>query len=577
MMWLIFTLTFQLCIIGSIAEEKAIILENHRGKEGKAESRATFPKSPTVMTVEGSPSSTFEGSKSRAACPQDYVVTYCEDKSAKEQNKLYRGTFVDPASNGSVCVAENPGFSPRTVALAECSKLEKRQVSDPCNIEGPEVPTFIFRHSKGRSPRVSCPAGYRRTVCNAYSGLTRDLRNTNVNSAGVIPNEYACAMRCSYYCRVTAACMILEDPEEYKNAKCPTVMTVESSPSSTFEGSKSRAACPQDYVVTYCEDKSAKEQNKLYRGTFVDPASNGSVCVAENPGFSPRTVALAECSKLEKRQVSDPCNIEGPEVPTFIYRHSRGRSPRVSCPAGYRRTVCNAHAFMTRDLRNTNVNSAGVIPNEYACAMRCSYYCRVTAACMILEDPEEYKNAKCPTVMTVESSPSSTFEGSKSRAACPQDYVVTYCEDKSAKEQNKLYRGTFVDPASNGSVCVAENPGFSPRTVALAECSKLEKRQVSDPCNIEGPEVPTFIYRHSRGRSPRVSCPAGYRRTVCNAHAFMTRDLRNTNVNSAGVIPNEYACAMRCSYYCRVTAACMILEDPEEYKNAKCPTVMTVA
>ena len=399
MMWLILTLTFQLCIIGSIAEEKAIVLENPREKEGEVESRAAFLESPTVVTVEGSPSSTFEGSKSRAACPEDYVVTYCEDKTAKEQNKLWRGTFVDPVSNGSVCVAENPGFSPSTVALAECSKLENRQVSDPCNIEGPEVPTFIYLQSFGRSPSVSCPAGYRQTVCNAKAHMTRDLRNTNVNSNGVIPNEYSCAMRCSYYCMVTAACMIM-DPEEYKNAACPTVMTVEGSPSSTFEGSKSRAACPEDYVVTYCEDKTAKEQDKLWRGTFVDPVSNGSVCVAENPGFSPRTVALAECSKLENRQVSDPCNIEGPEVPTFIYLQSFGRSPSVSCPAGYRQTVCNAKAHMTRDLRNTNVNASGVIPNEYACAMRCSYYCMVTAACLIM-DPEEYKKAACPTVMTV--------------------------------------------------------------------------------------------------------------------------------------------------------------------------------
>ena len=545
-MWKLAILTIQMCIVATSLAETIIL---------------------------GDPSSSEDDAKSMAACPEGFVVSHCEVASGLVTTKS-DGAFVDPESDGSVCVAVNGAGGSGAVALAQCSR--DSQVPDPCG-EGQELPKFIHLHSRGPNPRVSCPPGYQQTVCNARSPWLGYIKDKGINSNGVIPNENACAVPdCtdSKWCEVTAVCMIMEDSEGYQNEVCPPSVTVEGNLSGTSDDAISTATCPGGHVVTYCEVKTGKVQTES-DGAFVDPESNGSVCVAVNSYKGTGAVALAECSR--DSQVPDPCNSNGPELPKFINLHSRGPSPSVSCPPGYQQTVCNARSPWVPFLQNKGVNSNGVIPNENACAVPdCtdSKWCEVTAVCMIMEDSEGYQNEVCPPSVTVEGNLSGTSDDAISTATCPGGHVVTYCEVKTGKVQTES-DGAFVDPESDGSVCVAVNSYKGTGAVALAECSK--DSQVPDPCNSNGPELPKFINLHSRGPSPSVSCPPGYQQTVCNARSPWVPFLQNKGVNSNGVIPNDSACAVPdCSEsnWCEVTAVCRLISNFDTYKNAACSRKM---
>ena len=526
---------------------------------------------PPIVIRRGSPSSTRDDAESRAACPENHIVTHCEVETGLVQTRS-DGVFVDPDQNGTVCVAFNAGGYPPTVALAECSR--DGRVSDPCNNDGPTLPKFVNLHSRGPSPRVSCPPGYQQTVCNARSKWLGRLRNKGVNSKGIIPNGNACAVSdCTErnWCEVTAVCKIIENAEKYKDAVCPPIVTKRGPRSGTWDDAESRATCPENHVVTHCEVETGLVQTRS-DGVFVDPDQNGTVCVAFNAGGYPPTVALAECSR--DGRVSDPCNNDGPTLPKFVNLHSRGPSPRVSCPPGYLQTVCNARSKWLGRLRNKGVNSKGIIPNGNVCAVSdCTErnWCEVTAVCKIIENSKKYKDAVCPPIVIRRGSPSSTRDDAESRAACPENHVVTHCEVETGLVQTRS-DGVFVDPDQNGTVCVAFNAGGYPPTVALAECSR--DGRVSDPCNNDGPTQPKFVNLHSRGPSPRVSCPPGYLQTVCNARSKWLGRLRNKGVNSKGIIPNGNACAVSdCTErnWCEVTAVCKIIENAEKYKIAACP------
>ena len=348
----------------------------------------------TDQTIVGRQSSSRDDAESRATCPQGYAVTHCEVKSGQVNTKS-DGAFVDP-SNGRVCVAVNGGGGPGAVALAKCS--EDGQIPDSCDLHNLLLPKFITLHSRGAHPTVSCPPGYEQTVCNARSPWLGLLQNKGVNSKGVIPNGKTCAVpNCSHknWCEVTAVCKILEDPGEYMDAVCPVIIPVEGSPSRIRDDALSIASCPMGYVASHCEVKSGLV-NTRSDGAFVDPSSEGGVCVAVHAGHGgPAAVALAKCSR--NIPVPDPCK-QGPGLPKFISLHSKGPYPRVSCPRGYQQTVCNARSPWLGLLRSKGVNPKGIIPNGKRCAVpNCSQrnWCEVTAVCKIMNS-EAYKNAVCP-------------------------------------------------------------------------------------------------------------------------------------------------------------------------------------
>ena len=546
-------------------------------EDSEAYKTAVCPTSSSVE-VEGLKSGAWDDAQSRATCPEGYVVSHCEVQTGLVHTRS-DGAFVDPASNGRVCVAVNGAGGPGAVARAVCTRDGK--TTDPCNSEGPELPKFISLHSRGPSPSVSCPLGYEQLLCNARSPWLGFLTNKGVNSKGVIPSGNVCAVsRCSdrNWCEVTAVCGIIEDSEAYKTAKCPTSSSVEVEglTSGAWDDAQSRATCPEGYVVSHCEVQTGLVHTRS-DGAFVDPASNGRVCVAVNGAGGPGAVARAVCTRDGK--TTDPCNSEGPELPKFISLHSRGPSPSVSCPLGYEQLLCNARSPWLGFLTNKGVNSKGVIPSGNVCAVsRCSdrNWCEVTAVCRIIEDTRAYETAVCMSDRTVEGSKSSTLDDAQSRATCPEGYVVSHCEVQTGLVHTRS-DGAFVDPASNGRVCVAVNGAGGPGAVARAVCTRDGK--TTDPCNSEGPELPKFISLHSRGPSPSVSCPLGYEQLLCNARSPWLGFLTNKGVNSKGVIPSGNVCAVsRCSdrNWCEVTAVCGIIEDSEAYKTAKCPTSSSV-
>ena len=349
----------------------------------------------TEITVEGELSSSRDDAESRATCPKGYAVTHCEVKTGLVNTKS-DGAFVDPSSNGRVCVAVNGGGGPGAVALAKCS--EDGQIPDTCDYHNLLLPKFITLHSRGAHPTVSCPPGYEQTVCNARSPWLGLLQNKGVNSKGVIPNEKTCAVpNCSEknWCEVTAVCKVLELPEEYIDAVCPVIIPVEGPPSLLADDALSIASCPMGYVASHCEVKTGLVGSKS-DGALVDPSSEGGVCVAVHAGHGgPAAVALAECSR--NIHVSDPCR-EEPWLPKFINLHSKGPNPRVSCPAGYQQTVCNARSPWPGFLRDKGINPKGIVPNENACTVPgCSIrnWCEVTAICKIINS-EAYKKKVCP-------------------------------------------------------------------------------------------------------------------------------------------------------------------------------------
>ena len=348
----------------------------------------------TDKIVEGELSSSRDDAQSRATCPQGYTVTHCEVKSDLDTTQS-DGAFVDPSSNGQVCVAVNGAHGPGVVALAKCS--EDGQVPDSCDPNNHLLPRFITQHSRGATPSVTCPKGYEQTVCNARSPWLSYLPNKGINSKGVIPNEKTCAVPdCSHnWCEVTAVCKVLELPEEYIDAVCPVIIPVEGSPSLMADDALSIASCPMGYVASHCEVKTGLVGSKS-DGAYVDPIRMGGECVAVHAGNgSPAAVALAQCSR--NTHVPDPCR-DGKVLSKFINLHSIGPNPRVSCPAGYQQTVCNARTPWMPLLWNKGINPKGIIPNENACTVpECTEtsWCEVTAICKIMYS-EAYKKKVCP-------------------------------------------------------------------------------------------------------------------------------------------------------------------------------------
>ena len=70
-------------------------------------------------------------------------MSHCEVQTGLVHTRS-DGAFVDPASNGRVCVAVNGAGGPGAVARAVCTRDGK--TTDPCNSEGPELPKFISLH-----------------------------------------------------------------------------------------------------------------------------------------------------------------------------------------------------------------------------------------------------------------------------------------------------------------------------------------------------------------------------------------------------------------------------------------------
>ena len=110
-----------------------------------------------------------------------------------------------------------------------------------------------------------------------------------MNSKGVIPSGNVCAVsRCSD----RNWCAGLN--KAYKTAKCPTSTSVEVEglTSGAWDDAQSRATCPEGYVVSHCEVQTGLVHTRS-DGAFVDPASNGRVCVAVNGAGGPGAVARA--------------------------------------------------------------------------------------------------------------------------------------------------------------------------------------------------------------------------------------------------------------------------------------------
>jgi len=394
---------------------------------------------------------------------------------------------------------------------------------------------FIFAalvadFSSAASPVAECSAGYEVDSCEVQRGLNAD----------------------SFGCEVAAICNITEGFEVYKTILCLTIQSggykieIVGDWSSPIDDAQSRAICPVDYVVSYCEVQTGLV-NTESDGAHVDP-SDARVCVAHN-GFGGRgVVARALCSSNEN--VTDPCNSAGVNIPKFLHLHSQGAAPIVSCPLGYQQILCNARSLYLGLLTDKGINTNGVIPNNQSCTVPdCteSNWCEVTAVCSLTDE--------CPVEVEIVADRSTTWDDAESRAICPIGYVVSYCEVYTGLVHTKS-DGAHVHP-NDPSDCVAFNGIGGPGAIARAWCTRNEN--VTNPCDNEGPEIPKFLNLHSEGSNPIVSCPPGYQQILCNARSPWQGMLAGKGVNSNGVIPNDEICGVSGCYesvWCEVTAVC---------------------